>query len=230
MIDLVYKTLQTIINKENNGYVSPTEFNLLANKVQEEIFREYFEDENRDKNRDNRGLTNKGYGNLDFNQRQLISQFSDKKTISLFDSKIALPTDLYLIEDDGVTSPEGTVIEEIERGAISYLLKSSSKPTTLYPVYERYSNFIEIYPSTITSCVVRYIRKPKPPVWTYSVVGGKEMFNPSNTSYQDFELHSSEFSNIILRMLSAFSINLRELEITKIAEELKSQLTVKDNN
>lgn len=230
MIDLVYKTLQTIINKENNGYVSPTEFNLLANKVQEEIFREYFEDENRDKNRDNRGLTNKGYGNLDFNQRQMINQFSEKETVSLVDSKISLPTDLYLIEDDGVTSTGGTVIEEIEKGTIGYLLKSSSKPTTLYPVYERYSNFIEIYPDTITSCVIRYIRKPKPPVWTYSMVGGKEMFNPANSSYMDFELHPSEFSNIILRMLSAFSINLREFEVTKIAEELKNQITVKDNS
>ena len=39
MIDLVYSTLLTILNKELNGYVSPVEFNLLANNVQYEIYR-----------------------------------------------------------------------------------------------------------------------------------------------------------------------------------------------
>ena len=79
MIDLIYKTLLTIINKENQGYVSPTEFNILANNVQNEIFRGYFEDENKDKTKDNKGYTNKGYANLDFNERQRINQFSEIK-------------------------------------------------------------------------------------------------------------------------------------------------------
>ncbi len=40
MIDTVYRTVQTIVNKEKNGYVTPDEFNLLATKVPLEIFRE----------------------------------------------------------------------------------------------------------------------------------------------------------------------------------------------
>lgn len=237
MIDLIYKTVQTIINKENNGYLSPTEFNILANNVQMEIFRNYFEDENKDKNKENRGLTNKGYSNLDFNQRQRINQFSEITDIPLLEQKFSLPEDLYIIEDDGITVlkmigsvyTEQSVVEEAERSILGYLNKSSVSPSETYPVYERYAKHIIVYPNTIDKIRVRYIRTPKMPKWTYFIVSNKEMFDPSNTSFQDFELDKSEFSNIVVRMLSYFSINIREEEVVKIAETLKDKITLKDN-
>lgn len=237
MVDLVYKTLLTIINKENQGYVSPEEFNILANNVQMEIFRNYFEDENRDKNRENRGMTNKGYSNLDFNERQRINQFSSVDTMFKNTSgQFELPNNLYFIEDDGIVpideegNQSGNVIEEVERHSIGYLKNSISSPSLTYPVYERYSDFINIYPEEILRVKIRYIRTPKQPRWTYFVTGsGSELFNPANPDFQDFELHESEFTNIITRMLSYFGINLREGEIIQIAETLKDKLNLKDN-
>ena len=236
MIDLVYKTLLTIINKENQGYVSPTEFNLLAHNVQSEIFRGYFEDENRDKNKENKGMTNKGYANLDFNERQRITQFASKITIDKVSGKFTLPEDLYFIEDDGVVTGStethvGKVIEEVERSQINYLNNSISKPTVLYPIYERYSDNIEVYPTSIQKIDVRYLRVPKMPNWTYfSLLSGDPLFNPADTSFQDFELHNSEFSNIVLRMLSHFGLNLRETDVIQIAETLKDKMNIKDNS
>lgn len=231
MIDLVYKTLLTIINKENQGYISPTEFNILANNVQNEIFRGYFEDENKDKTKENKGYTNKGYGNLDFNERQRINQFSAISTISKSNGEFLLPPDLYFIEDDGIISPTNNIIEEIERSVVGYLNNSIASPSSTYPVYERYGDSVVIYPSSIESITLRYLRAPKKPTWTYFVTGNNsELFDPSNASFQDFELHDSEFSNIVNRMLTYFGINLREAEVVQIAETLKDKLTIKDNN
>jgi hypothetical protein len=231
MIDLIYKTLLTIINKENQGYVSPTEFNILANNVQNEIFRGYFEDENKDKTKGNKGYTNKGYANLDFNQRQLINQFSARSVISKINGEFILPVDLYFIEDDGVLNSNNTVIEEIERSAIGYLNKSLSAPTNSFPVYERYGDSVVVYPDTIDTIIMRYLRTPKKPTWTYfKTPNGSELFDPSSGSYQDFELHISEFSNIVTRMLTYFGINLREADIVQIAETLKDKLTIKESN
>lgn len=238
MINLVYLTLLTIINKENQGYVSPTEFNILANNVQNEIFRGYFEDENKDKIKKNKGYTNKGYSNLDFNERQRIDQFAAIADITKQgNGQFLLPSDLYLIEDDGIVSISGkglqlgNVIEEIERSTIGYLNNSISAPSDVYPVYERYNKYIYVYPESIILIRMRYLRKPKPPKWTYFVTGaGNELFDPSNSSFQDFELHESEFTNIINRMLTYFGVNLREAEVVKMAETLKDKLTIKDNN
>ena len=37
-INTVYNTVLYILNKEQRGYITPTEFNSLAVQVQEEIF------------------------------------------------------------------------------------------------------------------------------------------------------------------------------------------------
>ena len=45
-INTVYTTVLYILNKEQRGYVTPTEFNSIATQVQEEIFNSYFPDGN----------------------------------------------------------------------------------------------------------------------------------------------------------------------------------------
>lgn len=235
MIDLIYKTLQVIINKEQNGYVSPTEYNILANNTQQEIFRSYFEDENRDKNKQNKNLTNRGYANLPFNERQRINQFSATANITSTDGDFTLPSDLYFIEDKGVTSGgaetyPNRVIEEIERSRGGYLYMSEVKASELYPVYENNDGFITVSPIEIEEIKVKYLRKPKTPNWTFfPLSSGDPLYNPSDPAFQDFELHNSEFSKIVIKMLSYFGINLREGEVLQIAETLKDKLNITDN-
>jgi hypothetical protein len=235
MIDIIYKTLLTILNKENQGYISPTDYNLLANNVQQEIFRSYFEDENLDKNKENRGISNRGYSNLPFNQRQRITPFakqSDLTVASITTTYTAFdkPTDLYLLEDNGVSSDTGKLISEVERSSIVTLMNTEAAPTLSYPVYEDVGNRLRVYPKTIEDISLRYIRKPLEPKWTFFILAnGKESYNPANASFQDFELNPSEFSNIVLRMLTYLGVNLREEQVVQIAEQLKNSLNQKDN-
>lgn len=225
MINNIYELLKTILNKELRGVLSPTEFNLLAKQVQEEIFRGYFEDEARDKVKEKKGMSVKGYGNLAFNQRQRLDQFSAKANLVYSSPSFALPSNLYMIKDDGVLY-DGTVVTEMEGQYIGYASKSLGAPSETFPVYEHIGSTIEVLPSTITSGVVcRYIRKPLDPKWTYTIVSNMELFNPSAVDFQDFELHASEFSNIVIRMASYFGINLREEEVIKYIE-IKKQDTV----
>ena len=46
LIDTVYQRVLSIANKEQRGYITPQEFNLLANQAQMEIFEQYFYDLN----------------------------------------------------------------------------------------------------------------------------------------------------------------------------------------
>ena len=45
-IDTVYQRVLAIANKEQRGYITPQEFNLLANQAQMDIFEQYFYDIN----------------------------------------------------------------------------------------------------------------------------------------------------------------------------------------
>ena len=235
MIDLVYNTVLTIINKEIDGYLSPSEFNILANQVQTEIFRSYFEDENIDKNKENRGLTNDGYSNLAFKQAQRIEQFSDVANITAANNLFALPSNMYFIEDNGVSSTASAnsynaVISKVEQSEYNYLTRSSARPTELYPIYTQRGSNLQVFPTTITGVEVRYLRTPNTPNWTFIVLpSGDPMYNPADAAFQDFELHESEFPNIVNRMLTYFGVNIREQEIVQIAETLKNSMNIKDN-
>lgn len=46
-IDTVYQSVLALANKEQRGYITPLEFNLLASKAQREIFEQYFYDINK---------------------------------------------------------------------------------------------------------------------------------------------------------------------------------------
>lgn len=230
MIDTIYKTLLTIINKENQGYLSPTEFNLIAYQVQHEIYRGYFEDYNRDKNKDNRGLTNSGYGNLPDQDSQRIEIFSAVANLTGTNGVFTLPSDVYLLEDEGICTTEGKIVDKVSQKDIRRLQCSEAHPTETYPVYTQAGDTITVSPDTITDLEVGYLREPLVPKWTYVVINGKELYDPTNPSFQDFELHPSEFSNIIHRMLSYFGINLRESEVIQYAESLKQQKEIHDES
>jgi hypothetical protein len=233
MLDLAYKVIQTILAKDRNGFITPEEFNNSSFQAIDEIYRGYFEEENRDKVKENRGLTNRGYSNLSFNQRQRIDHFAKTSVLAYnaVDLRYDLPSDLYMIEDKGIVSSNGKVIEEVQRHNIGYLNNSISSSTALYPTYENVNTYINVFPSTITTNItVRYLRTILKPNWTYQEVNGDPLFDPSNSSFQDIDLHASEFSNFVVRVLSYLSINLKEYEVTKISQDVKNDMQLKDNS
>ena len=67
-INDVYQKVQAIANKEQRGYVTPLEFNLLANQVQNDMFEQYFYDLNQ---ADRKQETFEEYSNaIDLNNRR----------------------------------------------------------------------------------------------------------------------------------------------------------------
>lgn len=236
MIDIVYQTVKTILNKENRGYVSPTEFNFIANNVQREIFNGYFENSNRYFNREGSGLIKKDGSDLPYSKAQKFAPFNKSANVSIVNGRGTIPDDLYYTETDGVSiktssniENEGVLVEELKRNDFVVLNRSSAKPTELFPIMYREGREVIVSPSTITELNFLYLKTPSQPKWTYTVLpNGMELFDPSNNSFQDFELHESELTNIIIRVLSYFGLNLQEKELFSLVEKLKINLNTKN--
>ena len=64
MIDSVYKTVLTIVNKNNYGYINPTDFNLFARTAQLELFENMFYDYNNRINLENLRKSGTGYADI----------------------------------------------------------------------------------------------------------------------------------------------------------------------
>jgi hypothetical protein len=116
-------------------------------------------------------------------------------------------------------------IQELERvgGSELYHLLSSklTAPNTTYPIYTYKNNYLNVYPTSITSNIsVNYLRKPIAPIWDFS---GTTQYTFSPTASHNFELHSSEQTELILKILLYAGVVVRSPEIIQVAAQQVQQ-------
>jgi hypothetical protein len=227
-VDTVYKTVLLILNKEQRGYLTPDEFNKTATQVQLEIFNEYFEDLNQQI---------RVPGN-DSEYSDRIKNLEEKIAIFQEEADCIYVTDHFEVDIPFTTPrPElyklGTVIydevKEVQYVQPNELLEINlsplTKPTLYWPIYT-YKNFkIKVYPTDITdkiSCT--YVRKPYNPIWNFTVTPPNFQYvysptnNPTNPSV-DFELHPTEQTNIIIRILLYSGVIIKDPQIIQAASQ-----------
>lgn len=131
--------------------------------------------------------------------------------------------------------------ERVSEGSIYRLLKSNlTTPSKEFPAYvfsqqgrpitvgggtATYGNLgnqITLYPDAdkdcLLSCFLTYIRYPKDPIWTSSTLpSGEAFFNSSVATYQDFELPSSDMTDIVMKILEYAGLSIREASVTQYA-------------
>jgi hypothetical protein len=213
-INTVYNRVLAISNKENRGYITPQEFNLLANQAQLEIFEQYFYD----LNQFNRmGEINNEHANIIKNIKEKINLFRKSTDLTYSNPSFALPTDLYRLGT--VFYNNATEIEEIAQNEYLYINASPlTKPTTARPVFIREGGYINVYPTAITSLVKSsYIKIPAEVGWGYTDVDNVSLYDSSTTT--DFELHESEETVLVYKILAYAGIVIRQPEISQIADQ-----------
>jgi len=199
-VDTVYQRVLALANKEQRGYITPQEFNLLANQAELEIFEMYF---------------------YDLNVRERIDVNRDPKTslsdiTNLIDRKLDPFTSIATVAT-GTTFPTAYTIgkvfansrtcRKVSRNEALSIINSPRHAQTLFrsPIYcdsatngediEVYANAtgIQLVGNNVT-CEV--ITGPTGNVaWGYVVVNQKALFN-ANTAV-NFNLHESEETNLV---------------------------------
>ena len=132
----------------------------------------------------------------------------------------------------------GTVIykgeKEVQYVQPNELLELSlsplTKPSLYWPVY-KYKDFkIYVYPQTITSDIsATYIRKPLNPSWNFTVGSSSQYIYNPNTSV-NFELHPTEQTNLITRILLYSGIVIKDPQIVQIAAQQVQAENVNSKN
>lgn len=210
----------SIINKNNNGFITPEEFNSFSKQAQLEIFDQYATDFKKSKISDITGVETGGYSDVTKQIDQTLDYFSKNENLT-YDSlvgKFDLPSDFYLLN---VLYYNGKEVQHVNQEKLYYLLNSNlTAPTELYPSYVMQGNQVNVYPNTITDNVeVFYLRYPADPKWTYTVVNGSPLFNQSALDYQDFELSTADFPELVLKICQYAGVSIREQEVWNAAKQ-----------
>jgi len=235
-VNEVYKSVLAILNKEQRGYITPYEFNLLATQVQLEIFESYF-------NSLRMALQKPGNDNEYANQiktlRQKISRFENEEEINvtIVDGKgqgdLTTLTGLFKLGtvyyNNGSKLP--VQVEQVERPEFNLLRRSQlTSPSSSFPVYYQEQGLIKILPAIASvaagvdgspkqSYTVEYLRKPANVVWNYSIGAvGQYVHNPAAPN-QNFEISPTEQTEVIIKILAYAGVVIRDPEIIQTATQ-----------
>ena len=92
LVDTVYQRVLALANKEQRGYITPQEFNLLANQAQMEIFEQYFYDQ---KSEDQNLKNSTEFSNVDEMLDEKLSIFKTTQALTVTGSTGILPSNMY---------------------------------------------------------------------------------------------------------------------------------------
>ena len=114
-------------------------------------------------------------------------------------------------------------LERVDRGELYHLLSSKlTAPTTTYPVYVYERQKLFVYPQTIqTGVQATYIRKPVDPIWNFTLSGNAYVYNPDTSL--NFELHDSEQTEIVLKVLLYAGVVVKDPTIIQVAAQQVAQ-------
>jgi len=245
-IDTVYQRVLVLANKEQRGYITPQEFNLLANHAQMEIFEQYFYDINQ---------FNRVAGNT--------QEYSDMLTvlyekIALFEEQwgfgemstymsitniqgapysMRIPADL--IHKLGTVSVGDNRCEmlnskDFDAARLSPLTSPTlSRPiacltsqglaihtgeffATGRPKFITWQNVSSIHSTDVS---LNFIKKPDAVNWAYVIINDKPLYN-YNIS-KDFSLHGSEETELVYKILKLAGVNLKAQEVVQVGQTLE---------
>ena len=245
-INEVYKFVQFISNKEQSGFVKPSEFNIAVDRAQMQFFMERY-------NNPAEYQPGRPIPRVAYNQTQKVSddlrQFITRATLPVDNTGLmSYPLD-YLhfssasssyvdVEFDRGTTTEdcpgcnkdtsvGTTssnvvsktvsIRPVDDSELSNLLSSSIvQPTLGFPVLTFYQEGVQYHPISINTVDFVYLRKPITPIWAYTVVDNRPVYDAPNSI--DLEWPTQVLNEIAIRVLSFIGINLRENDLAQYSE------------
>lgn len=236
-VDTVYQRVLAILNKEQRGYVTPQEFNLFANQAQLDIFEQYFYDINQ-------------FGRLPGNDTEFSDMLNIlNEKINIFEANAAMtydaqnywqtPVNLYrlgtivyknttngfTLNPSAVTNIETFIeAERINFNEFLYINQSEyTKPKNTRPIFVASDAGYKVYGDTelTTDVTCNYIKEPSKVAWGYQMVFGEALYD--STTAVDFELHESEETELVTKILAFAGLSIKDIGMYQIANQMEQQ-------
>ena len=224
-VNFIRNSVLFIMNKSNLGYLGPSELDIFCNLAQRDIFENLFPEYARLLNRENKRLTGSEYANLKKNIEEQIDHYATYSIPSEFVFDSATETwsftnnNLYRVENLSLveTATEKKVdVELVSKRQLNVLINSDmTKPSLMFPVYEKIGSKFKPFPLVPSgySLELFYLRTPLAPKWSFTLVGGNPIYNPSASDLQDVDLHPSLLIPFLTKTLMYCGVSLREPEV-----------------
>jgi hypothetical protein len=225
-VDRVYQKVLALLNKEQRGYLTPQEFNLLADKAQKEIFESYFAQPSEKLHKDSNDDT------LDMLAEKIQHH---RTTVVSTSSNIDIGA-LYKIDFVKYRNTDGIdrVAKEVSESDFhTAKLNPLTSPTITNRYYCRNSSSqIALFPTGNLADTSSFIAEgwalPNSPNWAYVVVNDKALYNSNSAT--DFDLHESEEEHLVNRILELSGVIVQKPGLIELAKSDRMLLKQEQNS
>jgi hypothetical protein len=219
-VNSVYRVVLSVLNKEQRGYLTPDQFNRLGKQAQLGLLDKSFYDYNRHLTRRNIQGVNSEYGDNADRIEEKIDMLSREASISLtngvYDTSNLSDTIYKIIQL--TTDSRATEVEQVKKSELTYMNASKlTAPSSDFPAYYLEGENIKVFPTTVSSVVLDYVKKPADPKWAYTTGNGGQYTYDSNASI-DFELHPSEETDLVVKILALAGVVIKDPTVIQVAQ------------
>ena len=217
-VDDMYKICEYAINKAQNGYLSPNEFNLLVNQAQNSWmdyllgqFQQY---------QYQRAQAKVSYGQ-NSNVRQRLQPFIYNYTLSVNSLGFAsYPAD-FVQADAMWTYYNYKRVRWTPQDKVYSVFNSTIDPIADNPAYMTEDTGFTFLPNSIGSARLSYVRKPTRIYWNYTLdVNGRQVYNPATSEQPKWA--DVDIFEIISRVLKLAGLNLKDGDVINYANSIIS--------
>jgi len=224
-VDTVYQKVLTIANKEQRGYITPLEYNLLANQAQLEIFENYFVNLAQARMLPGDDVDHSDLVTMLENKLEIFNNVDEAAIVSTYATSsvatnIVLPDYIYRIDCITVQDVEAERLNTKNYKKAFY--QPLTMPTTSRPIYYVRNKILRINDGekvnpTLKDVGIFYFKKPTKVEWGYVVTNEQALYNASAAT--DFELHASEEINLVNKILGLAGIVIQKQDLMALGQE-----------
>ena len=229
-IDNVYQRVLALANKEQRGYITPQEFNLFANQAQKEIFEQYFYDVNQFRRIPGNDTFYSDVDDMLEEKLQIFENVDGSAAIQLYTNagggglNKQLPDYIYRVHRVELNNIDCEIMNTKDFNDVR-LGGPLTRPSANRPVVNIRSNVMRCVADNnafVTPTGLFYFREPATVSWGYFVVNSKALYDSNSLSTVHFELHASEETELIYKILKFAGISMKRDDIMKAGQGLEN--------
>jgi hypothetical protein len=221
----MYRICQFAINKAQNGYLTPAEFNLVINQAQIS-YQDYLLGEFQ-QYQYGRPQARVNYSQNE-NIRQRLTPLITEATLTINSTTGESPYPADYIQVDAVVTNDFKRIRFVPQDSLYSYYNSEIDPVVTNPIYLIEPNKFQFYPKTLGSAILTYVKNAPDIVWAYTTVSGRPVYAPTQTGvgvtpttgtvqpvWDDVDL-----LEIITRALKLIGLNLQDGMVSQYANQI----------
>ena len=221
----MYRICQFAVNKAQNGYLTPSDFNLVINQAQTS-YQDYLLGEFQ-QYQYGRPQARINYSQNE-NIRQRLTPLITEATLTINGTTGESPYPADYVQVDAIITSDFKRVRYATQDRLYSYYNSEIDPIATNPIYLIEPSKFQFYPKTLGTAILTYVKNAPDIVWAYTTVSGRPVYAPTQTGsgvtpttgtvqpvWDDVDL-----LEIITRALKLIGLNLQDGMVEQYANQI----------